>query len=647
MFHDKNAVDFGLTTRRRGRKRKWTVVLRSCFVGAALMSIGLDSFFGAWMNNTKSSSIRNNNNNTSNGAHLLIDYVPHQRSGIATTQNRQQHHQKELAIPLQQQLSKSNNNATFILWIGIASSSEEQNVILDTYLSKSNPTFTTSNTKNHRRYDQHDHSFQHICDLDQRFDQLSQQTSSVQENRNCTVRYKFWPSETSIRTWLLYLKESEYVETTSTSSGIDYSNRIILWIPNGRTMIYPPYFYDYLESRIIIHEQPKYQTTTTTTANTTKRFLSYFAGDTPQQIDCNTVSKGKRQRIDKLKCHKLSGQLSMLSFEDLEVLFESSCLSMVGNTSSTHSTSHMVADSIRAVASLRELLMTACTKDGNNSVLLDELSILPRQYEKRDEEGYRFFWNRLVEWNELPCHVDYVTAKFGRSYKFKQEVENQRTLLLANGYHPSQIHTYWDYPDFITSESRWKPHLEFLRSESLKPKGGGYWFWKAPLILHQLYQLKLGDFVVYADADLHDHTQWLPDLFQRMINTNSSLALYSVDYKDQNYTKRDVYEYYCGGTNQDQSKDDRWQYAAGLLVIRKTPGAVGFIEQWEHGMSHYELLNDRPSVLPNHNGFVYHLHDQSILSLLVKCRYTKAYQNRKQFDGATSLKNWKVELFEI
>mmetsp|Transcript_22422 Transcript_22422/g.34145 ORF Transcript_22422/g.34145 Transcript_22422/m.34145 type:complete len:131 (+) Transcript_22422:3-395(+) len=130
-----------------------------------------------------------------------------------------------------------------------------------------------------------------------------------------------------------------------------------------------------------------------------------------------------------------------------------------------------------------------------------------------------------------------------------------------------------------------------------------------------------------------------------MVETEASLALYEVDYKDQNYTKRDVYSYYCG--EQDQSRDSRLQYAAGLLVVRKTSGVMSFLKNWERGMQNFTMLNDSPSLLPNHAGFQYHLHDQSILSILLKCRYNDAYQKRQTFDGAASLTDWSVHMFQL
>jgi hypothetical protein len=192
------------------------------------------------------------------------------------------------------------------------------------------------------------------------------------------------------------------------------------------------------------------------------------------------------------------------------------------------------------------------------------------------------------------------------------------------------------------------PHLEFLHNATLKPKGAGYWFWKAPLLLHHLNDAAntdWGDVVIYADVDLRDHCKWLMPLIQNMLSTNTTMALYQVEYRDRNYTKRDAYEYYCGASY--YIPDDSRQYAGGWLVVRKTPGTMQFLQEWQEGLTKYELLNDSPSVLPNVPGFDYHLHDQSLLSMLLKCRYTQAYEERRIFEGAETLKDWQVHLFQI
>jgi hypothetical protein len=114
---------------------------------------------------------------------------------------------------------------------------------------------------------------------------------------------------------------------------------------------------------------------------------------------------------------------------------------------------------------------------------------------------------------------------------------------------------------------------------------------------------------------------------------------------ERKYTKRDVYEYYC---HKDPSTDQSLQYAGGWLVVRKTAGIMAFMKQWQEGVSNYGLLDDSPSQLPNIPEFVYHLHDQSILSTMLKCQYTQIYEQRTDFDGGNkTLKDWLVHMFQI
>jgi hypothetical protein len=195
--------------------------------------------------------------------------------------------------------------------------------------------------------------------------------------------------------------------------------------------------------------------------------------------------------------------------------------------------------------------------------------------------------------------------------------------------------------------------LEFLDDSVIppvRPKGGGYYFWKAPLILHHLEQSKDGDFIVYADVDRKDHnSKWLMNLLQFMHQSNTSLALYEMDLLERQYNKRDAYQYYCGA-NQDPVKDSTRQYGSSFVVIRNTPNILSFLNDWQDGMTHYTMLNDRPSKLEDVEDFVHHKHDQSLLSVLLKCHHAQAYQERLAFEGAnknSSSTDWPVHVFRI
>jgi hypothetical protein len=411
-------------------------------------------------------------------------------------------------------------------------------------------------------------------------------------NTNCRVLYKFWTDSTPILSWWLFVRKV---------MGETNDNPLILWV-TGRTILYPPYLNDFQD----------------TIPSTTELVF----GETPI-ADCTR----RLRKPDRMTCQKLSGQAVLISYRALSEA--SSCW-----------ISRMSWQTSLPLATNRNDALAQCLTDNTTTKVA-----LPHQFQRPDPGTFDIFWNKLVHWNDLPVPIASITAKFGRDAKFAHEVERTKAALLSFGYSPKLIHGYSSFPEVILQDVRWKPHLEFLHNTSLRPKGAGYWFWKAPLLLHHLDLAEEGDFVVYADADLRDHGSWLTDLVQEMITFNTSLALYQVEYLERKYTKRDVYEYYC---HKDPSTDQSLQYAGGWLVVRKTPGIMAFVKQWQEGVSNYTLLDDSPSQLPNIPEFVYHLHDQSILSTMLKCQYTQIYEQRMDFDGGNkTLKDWLVHMFQI
>eukprot|EP00934_Nitzschia_sp_Nitz4_P002322 Nitzschia sp. Nitz4//scaffold51_size120721//91338//92855//NITZ4_003741-RA/size120721-snap-gene-0.43-mRNA-1//-1//CDS//3329553904//2322//frame0 len=394
------------------------------------------------------------------------------------------------------------------------------------------------------------------------------------------------------------------VENIVHTEHLDTLNPFILWV-TGPTLLYPPYWiatFDEIESAY----------------PSTPRLV----GET-LPIQCDGITP----RNSRITCVRLSGEVFFASYEAIAA--SSACRDKY--SSSTEET-----------VSIPPIL--AHSPECWDSAVSVEV---PKQYRIPGADIFKYeeFWEKLVSLNNLPVHVDFVTAKFGRDSKFRLQVEAAADAIRRFGASSQRIHAYLDFPEYILQDKRWSPHLAFLYNSSLVPKGAGYWFWKAPLMLHHLERVSRNDMVAFADADLPDHFKWMVPLMEEMIATKSTLALYQVEYADQNYTKRDVWNELC--PDRDATNDYSKQYAGGWMVVQKTPGTIQFLQQWQTFKSDYHLLNDEPSVLPNLPGFKYNLHDQSILSLLMKCRYEGSYLRRQVFEGASSLKDWSVHMFQI
>ena len=274
----------------------------------------------------------------------------------------------------------------------------------------------------------------------------------------------------------------------------------------------------------------------------------------------------------------------------------------------------------------------------------------------KDSEDFLKQWNAyqkgVSEWKALQLtyklRVRYVLGKFGREPAyFTNEIAQQRSFLVANGFDPGEIAAYDTYPSFIVDDRRWIRHLEFTRNASLPSAGGGYWFFKAPLILNELNTLQNGDFLVWTDADLWDHIGWLPDLIETMIRGNKTLALYWQPTLERRWTKRDVYERFCLDVYPKPEADVTRQYAGNFIVMRKSAELVNFMNDWESAVADYQLLNDSPSVARNIGEFRKHRHDQSLLNAILKCRHRKAFEAEEVFPGALTLREWYVGMFPV
>jgi len=223
----------------------------------------------------------------------------------------------------------------------------------------------------------------------------------------------------------------------------------------------------------------------------------------------------------------------------------------------------------------------------------------------------------------------FVSAMVGPKYKDKAERRRPNLEKSAsNMFLPKDIHFYTDFPNFILDNPIYKPHLEFLHNESSPTaRGAGFWFWKPVMIHYHLEQMDYGDILFYADTDLVDvHFGWneIKNVTQFLKTNSQNVALYYSTETERYWNKRDVYQHYC--PDLDPNNDKSHSYAAGWHIIRKTPGVMKFYRDWKDGVSVIHHVDDSPSVLPNIKYFSEHRHDQSIMNLLLKCRYKEPHK---------------------
>jgi hypothetical protein len=299
---------------------------------------------------------------------------------------------------------------------------------------------------------------------------------------------------------------------------------------------------------------------------------------------------------------------------------------------------------------LQLLLTRTATAQSNKKVKRKDLG---RLLTRKDPTEFLNYWHthrsatRAFQklQRDYNTSITYVTGKFGRNAPFKHSLQNTNNWVVASGLQPHQVHVHSSFPDFISNDKRWERHLEFLTNETAPTRGGGYWFWKGPLIQHYFDKLRDGEILIFTDADVLDGWGWTHKLLETMLQKQHTFALFETDFEERHYTKQDVLRKYCGADVSRAARRLREIYSANFLVFIKSPGTTRFLQHWTDGLADFHLVSDEPSVVPNVKVFEDNRHDQSILSTMLKCQYNEI--GKELFDGAFTLGDWTLPMFRI
>lgn len=160
-------------------------------------------------------------------------------------------------------------------------------------------------------------------------------------------------------------------------------------------------------------------------------------------------------------------------------------------------------------------------------------------------------------------------------------------------------------------------------------KGYGYWIWKPYIILDVLDHLDADDYVIYLDAGVApvaDMKPWFEQLQRSVVNVFAPVPPLAI----RKFTKRDCFV-------RMQADAPRFYNAAivsaGIQAYRKDQESMAFLTELKTLMRDPHLLTDGENTvgLPNHEGFIAHRHDQSILSLLAMKRGYPALREPSQY----------------
>jgi hypothetical protein len=211
----------------------------------------------------------------------------------------------------------------------------------------------------------------------------------------------------------------------------------------------------------------------------------------------------------------------------------------------------------------------------------------------------------------MECEVTFLS--FGDSKKYSKDLNRISTE--ASNF--SRINHVTIFNETNLGKTFFDLHGEFILKQ---PKGFGCFLWKPFIIGNVLESLKENDILVYADAGCHLNNKGIPR-FDEYIKILERVSLLGFELAHENhlYTKRKCFEVLDPALRFFNEK----MIAAGVLLIKKNQSSVDFVQRWKEYSFNYDLIGDY-SDESNHDTFLNHRHDQSILSLLVRdCSHIK------------------------
>jgi len=160
-----------------------------------------------------------------------------------------------------------------------------------------------------------------------------------------------------------------------------------------------------------------------------------------------------------------------------------------------------------------------------------------------------------------------------------------------------------------------KEHEEFIINNK---RGYGYWIWKAFIIKNQLEKMKTNDILFYLDCGssiINNNVERL-DNYINILKDYDVMVFDNPDHKTKKNVKMNV-------INEFNIEDDILEQnliEGGCIILKNTKKTKEFIDEWKRYMikDNYQLVNDDLLNLPQHEEFMEHRHDQSILTILAR-----------------------------
>eukprot|EP00928_Gymnodinium_smaydae_P033224 TRINITY_DN23850_c0_g3_i1.p1 TRINITY_DN23850_c0_g3~~TRINITY_DN23850_c0_g3_i1.p1 ORF type:complete len:892 (+),score=183.65 TRINITY_DN23850_c0_g3_i1:147-2822(+) len=166
----------------------------------------------------------------------------------------------------------------------------------------------------------------------------------------------------------------------------------------------------------------------------------------------------------------------------------------------------------------------------------------------------------------------------------------------------------------------------------------GYYVWKPYVILQTLLDPRVrdGDIVLWTDAGVHFIAPLRP-LLERYLE-NSDVSATETPMMEADVTKRDALILLDADYLSILQTN---QIATGIILARKTPLAIRFMQHWLRACEDERIITEEPSSLgqPDYFTFRHHNDDQSAFSLLFKKYGFKAFSQAERDEVVLAARN--------
>lgn len=139
---------------------------------------------------------------------------------------------------------------------------------------------------------------------------------------------------------------------------------------------------------------------------------------------------------------------------------------------------------------------------------------------------------------------------------------------------------------------------------------GCYWLFKPYIINSHIQMMDDGDILIYSDAGV----EWIDSAKHIVDVMDQDLFLFTSGHLHHEYCKKDVMNAILGSGGSYRRPEQ--QVHAAVIFIRVNDYTRRFVKEWLLWCQMPGLIDDSPSILPNHPDFKDHRHDQSIISCM-------------------------------